>query len=327
MCIITFYKIRPIGHYIKGAGYASASCFPHRINKMNQLYLAGAGRWPLLLVAMALIGSVLGCAGVNPYGSASAADRQSPPVSAEPTASPPREPVAAPAPGEPQTAASQTPAETPKAIPFTEVLRREQEQKARRTSPPVINPSTPLQPPPAAPRPEPAAPASEPEAELTSEPDTTQQAAPVTFTLEQLPITIGGHWILSANGQRCNLRSKPVPLADSAGGTQATLVVSTDQWRLDTGSDIDLSYPGTGLTLDSGRQFTFSGLQGATNVVIQAPPGELVQALSGAGSLQVALGFWPTWPQTETHSASIPIADFPRAYASWKLCQQRLNPN
>lgn len=153
-----------------------------------------------------------------------------------------------------------------------------------------------------------------------------EQPAPavIRFSLDQLPLTIAGTWILKAGQDECSLQTVPVTMDDGAGKTPLFLTMNEAGWMINTKSDIDLTYPDTGLFFSNGTQIKLEELVKDTTISIQKQKQQLTAALQSASSVRVALGFWPSWPVTETRSQSITVAHFPQAYQAWETCNQRV---
>ena len=248
------------------------------------------------------------------------------------------------------TAIAAAPTSEPGAIPFEEVLKRDREEaerkkKAKKTvlptgdDAPKHKPSTPLRPPKATPviEPEPVKPIPEPEtvkpeqAETVTQEDTLVAPEPaaeipatILFTLDQLPLTIADTWILAGDQDACSLQTVPVTMDDGAGETTVSLKLSKTEWLVDTKSDIDPSYSGTGLFFSNGVHIPLESIVKATKISISKQKQQLTDALKHSESVRVALGFWPTWPVSETQSKTISVAHFQQALNAWETCNQRI---
>lgn len=152
-----------------------------------------------------------------------------------------------------------------------------------------------------------------------------ETSKPVAFELEDLPITIGKNWVLNLSGDQCQLNTPPIIIDDGVSDTPIEILFLASGWVLKTKSDIDLSYTGTGLTLDQGLHFSLEEVSNETNVVFPQQTSALTQAMKRGAELQVALGFWPSWPVTETKIVQIPIRSFDLAFVAWQNCQHKLN--
>lgn len=246
--------------------------------------------------------------------------------------------------GQPGTANTQLAEDEPQAIPFEEVLKADQAKAQAKAEPkpipkktpkptavaekPKLKTAPPLRPPqkPKPKQPEIKAPeikAPQP-VQLPELPELTDQDA-IEFTLEQLPITIHDTWILESDLANCTLRTVPAKLDDGAGMTPISLQLTKDAWMINTKSDIDLSYTGTGLFLDNGAQMNLETLVKDTNIAITKQRQALTQAMKSATSVKVSLGFWPTWPVSEAKTINLPVTHFAQAHQAWEVCNQRIS--
>ncbi|RLU01528.1 MAG: hypothetical protein D9N14_01830 [Ketobacter sp.] len=238
-----------------------------------------------------------------------------------------------------------------KAVPFEEVLKQDQEKAARKPAPKTVlptgedapkrQPSTPLRPPQPTPAPAPEPEALPPEtatlavtgeaADPVAAPETAEvpakapPAEPIRFNLDQLPLTVMDTWILAADQDSCSLQTVPVTMDDGAGQTSVTLRLSKADWQVVTQSDIDLSYPETGLFLSNGTHIPLESVIKDTRISISKQKQQLTEALKASDSVRVALGYWPTWPVTETRSITISVAHFPPALNAWESCNRRIS--
>lgn len=112
---------------------------------------------------------------------------------------------------------------------------------------------------------------------------------------------------------------------DGQGGTRASLWLTANELTVQTESDIDLSYSGTGISIDSGRHFALESVQRRTNIAFSKQRSALLAAMKSGQTLELTLGFWPTWPVTQTYSARFPLQHFASAYAAWETCNTLLN--
>ena len=241
-----------------------------------------------------------------------------------------------------------------KAIPFEQVLKQDEEAASRQKAKTPVLPtgedapkfkaSTPLRPPKQTPPAEPKKPAVETEAEkivakaekAPVEPEKLEEPkaevpaplpapAAIEFALDQLPLTIGNTWVLSSNQDSCSLQTVPVSMDDGAGKTPVVLRLGKDSWTVDTKSDIDMTYPDTGLFLSNGVHISLESVVKDTKISISKQKQQLTNALKTSESVRVALGFWPTWPMSETQSQTISVANFPQALAAWETCNQKVS--
>lgn len=291
-----------------------------------------------LLCASSLLS---GCAGKQP--AVSHPDQSIPTAATEPAGQSDSGTRATP--GQQETSSQRN---EPKAIPFEEVLKRDQEAAARKPAQRTqsAKPAQPTQPteqkidttlrskvrtnPPLRPASDSPAETQPQQKALDAAQDTPPPAATeqkitaIQFALDQLPITIQNTWILSGHQNHCSLKTVAVTMDDGAGKTPLYLELTNSAWMIQTKSDIDSTYPDTGLFLSNGPHIPLESVVKDTKIAITKQKQQLTDALKTAESVRVALGFWPTWPITETRSQTIPVAHFPQAYAAWETCNQRI---
>lgn len=144
-------------------------------------------------------------------------------------------------------------------------------------------------------------------------------------SLDHLPLSIHGQWTLDRNESRCVLHSTVQKMEDGQGGTNVQLQLSPTELTFTTQSDIDLSYTGTGIRIDGGTPFALENVERRTNLAFSRQRSALLGAMKTGQSLELSLGFWPTWPVTQTYSARFPLQHFASAYAAWETCNKLLS--
>ncbi len=142
----------------------------------------------------------------------------------------------------------------------------------------------------------------------------------IEVTLDSLPITIRDQWVLSAAGDTCSLTTRPIRFDDGQGMSKLQLVLTTQHWLIKTQSDIDLSYSGTGLMVDDDQHFPLDQLVRQSDLMFTKEYAAITQAFTTGNSLRITLGFWPTWPITETKTITVPLQHFASAQRAWKQC-------
>ena len=76
--------------------------------------------------------------------------------------------------------------------------------------------------------------------------------------------------------------------------------------------------------VDEGRHFALDQLVRESDLMFTKDYAAMTQAFIEGRNLRVTLGFWPTWPVTETKSISISLQHFALAHRAWKQCQSLL---
>lgn len=174
--------------------------------------------------------------------------------------------------------------------------------------------------------PEPRAPAhaSQPAVNTPVQPESQAEEAPVMVSLDNMPLTIDGEWVLDRNETRCSLSSVPLKMDDGQGGTEVSLLLKPDQLLIHTRSAIDLSYTGTGVAIGD-SQFTLETVANDTDLSFTKQRATLLAAMSTGSDLKLTVGFWPTWPVTHTYSIDIPLRHFAPAMQAWETCNRLLS--
>lgn len=137
-------------------------------------------------------------------------------------------------------------------------------------------------------------------------------------------MSIHGQWTLNRDEARCTLQSAVQHMDDGQGGTRVSLWLAQNEMSFLTESDIDLSYTGTGITI-SDRHFDLETVERRTNPAFSRQRRALLDAMKSGQTLELTLGFWPTWPVTHTYSVSFPLQHFATAYAAWETCNAQLS--
>lgn len=199
--------------------------------------------------------------------------------------------------------------------------------------PPATAPSGPATTPPVAAtsrsvatRPEPLPPAPAPTTSPTVPAASTPAAptgAPLRLSADKLPYTVGD-WTLERNWDNkhpgvCRLVSKRQTMDDGYDRTSIWAEIRAAGIDIHTGSNIDLSYQGSGIQLDDSVLHPVTRLVGRKGVEVS---GDFADQLVSANSLSVHLGFWPTWPKTRLQQARIPMDGISALMPSFLNCKQ-----
>jgi len=147
--------------------------------------------------------------------------------------------------------------------------------------------------------------------------------------LESLPLSFGNQWVLDrrpnpvTSETQCILTSEAVNIPDGYDKTRIQVLLTLDSIYVNSESNIDLSYPQTGIRIGTDPLRPFDKLTGETTAIVS---GDDVSALyirmASNPDLVVRLGFWPTWPVTETREASYSLEDFRTALMALRACNR-----
>lgn len=158
--------------------------------------------------------------------------------------------------------------------------------------------------------------------------DPATKLSTVDFHLEKLPLDFGGSWSLDRNHDkiskttRCLLNSQKKKFNDGYTDSFISLQLSADTLLINTNSAIDLTYPDIGIYIDQNAPFPLEKLFGETSILIKQNTQKITSQLVAGEKLTIKLGFWPTWPKTETHSIDFALSDFDQAYQYFQACEK-----
>ncbi|WP_020409225.1 hypothetical protein [Hahella ganghwensis] len=131
-----------------------------------------------------------------------------------------------------------------------------------------------------------------------------------SITAADLPYRFGT-WTLERNWDNqhpdtCRLVSSNLKINDGYDMTNFQAEVRKDEINIYTGSNIDLTYENSGIQIDALSLVPYSNLIGDSSATVK---GDFTGMLANAGELRVSVGFWPTWPKTETQQLVLPLEE------------------
>ena len=133
------------------------------------------------------------------------------------------------------------------------------------------------------------------------------------LSLSILPMRFGTSWTLDRRPNpvtkttECLLISDPVTIADGYENTKVQVLLTTGILYVKTGSNIDLGYPQSGIQIDDGPVWAFDSVIKETSAKLDTHYKEVVSQFGFGKTVSAHLGFWPTWPMTETREASFSL--------------------
>jgi len=144
-----------------------------------------------------------------------------------------------------------------------------------------------------------------------------------------LPLSFGRQWVLDrrlnpvTKQTQCILASESVNIQDGYDRTNVQVLLTLDSIYVSTDSNIDLSYPQTGIRIGTGTLRPFDKLAGQTAAMVSGDDvSALYASMTSSPDMVVRLGFWPTWPVTETREASYSLEDFHTAVMALRACSR-----
>ena len=123
-------------------------------------------------------------------------------------------------------------------------------------------------------------------------------------------------WTLTkVQGGGCRLESDKGALSDGYQKTSLQLRVTATEVRVVSESTFDDSKGDLRIQVDKQDAIKADGLDGPKTVVFKgASAGTLIGQFKAGLKADVSMRFWPTWPETGTHSLVVSLIGFTRAW-------------
>jgi len=123
-------------------------------------------------------------------------------------------------------------------------------------------------------------------------------------------------WTLTkVEGGGCRLDADKASLSDGYQTTSVLVRVTATEVRVVSESTFDDTKGGLQIQVDKNEPVKADGLDGAKAVVFKGPAAaSLVTQFKAGLKAHVTLRFWPTWPETGTHSAVVSLIGFTKAW-------------
>jgi hypothetical protein len=136
------------------------------------------------------------------------------------------------------------------------------------------------------------------------------------------PVAAAGEWSVKPEpGKGCILESSPASLTDGYQNTTARIRVDGKTIWVFSPSVFDASFNDIGIAVDTDSMIPMDKLADQRTAVFESRYGALVDQFKRGLSARLQLRFWPTWPATGTHSATVSLIGFTRAYARLEECK------
>ena len=134
------------------------------------------------------------------------------------------------------------------------------------------------------------------------------------------PATVAAEWTLKS-GTGCVLESSPASLSDGYQATTARVVVDAKTVSVSSPSVLDAGFKDIGIAVDGEPLIPMDRLADSRTAVFESRHGALVEQFKRGLRARVQLRFWPTWPATGTHAATVSLIGFTKAYAELPDCK------
>lgn len=119
---------------------------------------------------------------------------------------------------------------------------------------------------------------------------------------------------------RCLMISSELQVDDGQTITPVSLVFTGSALAAVTESNIDLSYPDVGLQVDQQPVIPVDRVHRQTIAVFENSADAIRGQFQRGHTARLKLGFWPTWPQTETVVMEFSLLGFIRAQEALLHC-------
>ena len=135
-----------------------------------------------------------------------------------------------------------------------------------------------------------------------------------TWTVRPVPRTEG-------SGGSCVLESEKASLTDGYQATTAQVVVDARTVTVTSPSVLDGGFRDIGVAVDEEPLVPMEGLANPRTARFESHYVALIEQFKRGSRARLQLRFWPTWPVTGTHSVTISLIGFTRAYAQLLECR------
>lgn len=136
------------------------------------------------------------------------------------------------------------------------------------------------------------------------------------------PAVGAAEWAVKlAEGAGCVLESTPEALSDGYQATTARIRVDRKTVTVLSPSVLDAGFKDIGIVVDEQGMVPMDRLGDPRSAVFESRYGTLVDQFKRGARARIQLRFWPTWPETGTHSAMLSLMGFTRAYARLEDCK------
>jgi len=123
------------------------------------------------------------------------------------------------------------------------------------------------------------------------------------------------------NRTSCLMISATRNIDDGQGRTPVSIIYNGRAFIATTESNIDLSYASLGLQVDNKKRHGIDRIFKRKNVVFEQHSAQIVDEFIAGLNGRLRLGFWPTWPKTQSFVADFDLRGFTRIYNEFRKCQ------
>jgi hypothetical protein len=129
------------------------------------------------------------------------------------------------------------------------------------------------------------------------------------------PAELPSAWkVKHLEGTACRLESEKVTLSDGYQTTSVQLLVTATEVTAVSESTFDGSGGDLLIQVDRQDPVKADGLSGDKTVLFKSGVNTLIAEFKPGLKARVQLRFWPTWPETGSHSAMVSLIGFTKAW-------------
>jgi hypothetical protein len=136
------------------------------------------------------------------------------------------------------------------------------------------------------------------------------------------PAVLAAEWTVKPGaGTGCVLESSPESLPDGYQTTTARVRVDGKTVSVSSPSVLDPSFNDIGIAVDEESLVSMDRLADQRTAVFESRYGTLIELFKRGLRARIQLRFWPTWPATGTHVATVSLIGFTKAHARMDDCK------
>ncbi len=120
---------------------------------------------------------------------------------------------------------------------------------------------------------------------------------------------------------QCVLESSRQPIHDGYQETTVYFTVTPRSVKLVSAAPLDASSSDLGFKVDKEPFVGIDRLDGDRAALFDSNYERVIEQFKAGTQLKVQLRFWPTWPATGSHSATLSLIGFTRAYGELAGCR------
>jgi hypothetical protein len=126
----------------------------------------------------------------------------------------------------------------------------------------------------------------------------------------------------ASQSSTCLMESATHVIDDGQTETPVKLLYTGMELYAITKSNIDLSYPETGLQIDSHQRHPVDQLHNKNTALFTKKIKKIHTQLIYGKKAQLGLGFWPTWPRTHTRIIEFDLTGYTKVYKKFLKCKK-----